>query len=353
LGPSKPSPSSSAPSKPAPKLPIPVSKSLAGLVTASGLNSESDVVVGKNSVTSTAHTHANEIKLLGGLLTIGNMDVTSRTVSNGTKAVTTGHATVGGLKVGGQNLGLDENGLDLAGTSVKLPKMPADITHALKTLGISVHYLTTQDSVQDATGSLDTEGMVISIDTKPLKKMLGLGPVLAQLGNTLGKIPNIGNELAPLAGLGPKIVLIIGDVQSQATASPAYVGPTNPPPPPKHNGGGGHGGGAITTGGGGGGITTGGGTGQVGTGGTGPVTTGGGGPANTGGGGSANPQPATQPTALNLPALGTVPRALILGALLLALGVGWALRTAGGFLLGTGANCAYGLPNGVPDLRQK
>ena len=72
------------------------------------------MIVGKNRVTSFARTHVAEVKLLGGLLTIGSLDVTSTTVSNGKKATTTGHATVGALAIGGQNLGLDEKGLEYA-----------------------------------------------------------------------------------------------------------------------------------------------------------------------------------------------------------------------------------------------
>ena len=116
LGGNKPS---STPDVPAAPVPLPVSKSLAGLVTANGMRSESDVVVGKNSITSYAHTHASEIKLLGGLLDHRRHGHHAKTVSDGKKATTTGHATVGALKIGGQTLGLDEKGLNIAGTSVE------------------------------------------------------------------------------------------------------------------------------------------------------------------------------------------------------------------------------------------
>jgi hypothetical protein len=42
----------------------------------------------------------------------------------------------------------------------------------------------------------------------------------------------------------------------------------------------------------------------------------------------------------------------ILGALVLAAGIGWALQTAGGSLLGATAPCQYGLRKGVPNLRK-
>ena len=97
-----------------------------------------------------------------------------RTVSNGKKATTTGHATVGALKIGGQTSAWTRRASTSPARRSSCRSCPIDVAHALKMLGIEVHYLTDKRSVQDATGSLATQGMVISIDTAPLKTMLGL-----------------------------------------------------------------------------------------------------------------------------------------------------------------------------------
>jgi hypothetical protein len=327
-----------------PDLPVPVSKTLAGLATIQNFKSTSDVVVGKSSVTSTAEAYMSKIDLLGGLVSLDGIDVTSKTVSDGTKATATGKAEFGGIKIAGQALSLDQDGFELAGTNVKLPAVPDAVNKLLAMLGIQITYLQTAHSVDAATGSFTSTALQITVDTAPLKSLLHVDDLIGPLQQLVQQIPGLGDTLAPVLGIGPKIVLYVGNVQTSATAAPAYTGGSVPIAPsgggssPTTSSGGGSTGGDIGTGG-----STGDGTTGDGTTGTTPVgATNGGGPTTS----------AIQPAAYNLPRLGAVPRMLILGGLLLAGVLGWLLRTGGGFLLGSSRNCSYGLPTGVPDLRK-
>ena len=317
-------------------VPVPVSQMLAALATVQNVQSTSSVVVGKNTVTSSAQALMSNIKLLGGLINIDSMKVTSTTVSDGKKAVTSGSIRPGAITLAGTDIGLAGKGVQLGDSSTKLPDIPSAVTDLLSKIGVEIDYAPSSRTADGATAALASDALVISIDTQPLKTALNVGGLIGPLQDLVSKIPNLGGTLGPLLGLGPKIVIRIGDVYSTATAAPAYVGPVVNPT-----------GGNPTPG-------------QTGGNPVPPVNTGGVPPINTGGGvplptptpsGSTTP-PSTQPSAFTLPGLGDVPKWLIVGGLALALAAGWLFRMASGFILGGAGSCAHGLTTGVPDLRK-
>ena len=334
--------SSSAPTPP--EVPVPVSGTLASLMTADNMTSSTDVVVGDNSVTTTATAAASSISILHGLLGIDGLSVTTSITSDGTKATSTGTVHIGALSIAGVQLGLGDKGA-LVGKdkSVQLPKLPANLTSALTQLGVTLDVTPVARTVDGATGTYDAQALVVTIDTATLKDALN-GPLTA-IVTLLG--PQAKTQLAPLLELKPKLVINIGDVAATTSASPAYVAP------PVVGGGNTPGTGGVVPGTGGGSL---GGTGGFTGGSAGGVTggtSGGGTTSGTGTGGatSTSTTPVAQ-TGLSLPPLGTVPKMLILGGLVLAAALGWVLQTAGGTLLGGAGPCAFGLSKGIPDLRK-
>jgi hypothetical protein len=318
-------------------VPVEVSKTLAGLVTLENVKSESSATVGAKTFTTSAHATASDISLLGGLLTIKGFDMTAQTVSDGNKAVNTGHAEIGGIGIAKNLITLGDGSINLGSAHIKLPGLPDVLVNSLEQIGISIQTMQTTHTVTGASGSFSAQGLVITVDTKPLRAALDAPfGILGQIVNLLPSNP-LTDQLSSLLHLAPKFVIVIGDVESNATASPAFTGGGVPLPPA-----------GGTTGGG----TTGGGT----TGSTGGGTIGGGGIPSTGQGTPSQPVTpsgsSTLPAAYQFPGLGTIPRMVILGALVLAAIGAWLFRALGGFLLGAGRSCAYGLSTGVPDLRK-
>jgi hypothetical protein len=313
-------------------VPLPVSAPLAALVQCQNLTSTSTVNVADKTVTSEAHASVSTISLLGGLVKVNGLDVDSKIVSDGTKATSTASSAIASISVAGLRIPIDDQGVNLG-----LPVLSSTVSSVLKTLGVELATIPVTKNVDAANGSATAQGLQISIDTKPLKSVLNslLDPLVA-------KIPkNMRDQLQPILDLAPKFVITLGNSNAMADASPAYDGGSIPP---------------VTSGGDSTG-TAGGTTGTTGTTGTiggdnSPLSPGTG-TAPTSGTVPIAGTTTTAPTAFRaLPALGDVPRMLILGGLVLAAAIGWAMRRAGGLLLGGARNCDFGLATGVPDLRK-
>jgi hypothetical protein len=321
-------------------VPVQVSKTLAGIVTLENVVSDSSATLAKNTFTTAAHATASNIDILGGLISIKGFDMSAQTVSDGKKAVNTGHAEIGGIGIAKNLITLGDGSLNLGSAHVKLPALPDVLVNSLKQIGISIDTMQTTRDVSGASGSFAAQGLTITIDTKPLRSALDAPfGILGQIVNLLPSNP-LTDQLSSLLHLAPKFVITIGDVETSATAAPAYTGGALPPPsnpggnvvPPANAGGGLPGGNT------GGGTIGGGSIPPSGNQSTTPQQT-------------QNPGP-TQPAAAVLPALGSIPRMVIIGALLLAAAAAWLFRALGGSLFGAGRSCAYGLSTGVPDLRK-
>lgn len=337
------------PKPPTPPLPVPVPNPLADLVTVSGMTSTANIDARGAQVISSATAAASRVELLGGVITLKGVDVVSRIVSNGKHATNLGKVTIAGMSIAGKPIELGNHGLVITDKKAPVPAVPAQAKAGLKQLGISFSVSPAKRTVDGPAATYAAQGMTVTVDTSVLRGKLD-GPV-----NTIAKqLPSdLQTQLEPVLALRPKLVFKIGETRNSATSAPAYI-----PPPITSPGGGQHHGGAVppppNTGGTGGstgglGGMTGGGTttGTTGTSGTGTTGTG-----TTGGGTTTGPSPAPQQAALSLPALGTMPRLFILGGLVLAAGIGWALQTAGSTVLGGAAPCQYGLRKGVPNLRK-
>ncbi len=313
-------------------VPVEVSRTLAGIVTLQNVVSESTATLGPKTFTTSAHATASDISLLGGLISINGFDMTAKSVSDGKKAVNTGHAEIGGIGIAKNLITLGDGSINLGSAHIKLPALPDLLVNSLKEIGISIQSMQTTHTEDGASGTFAAQGLVITVDTKPLRS--ALNAPFGILGQIISMLPSnpLTQQLSSLLNLAPKFVITIGDVSTSASASPAFTGggfPTGP------TGGGsnGDGGGSVS----GGGV-------PIGSGSVPPSTPGTQPPAST-------PQP-TQNASLELPGLGKIPRLVILGALALVAAAAWLFRMLGGFLLGAGRNCAYGLSTGVPDLRK-
>jgi hypothetical protein len=317
--------------------PVPISPAAAGIATAQNVTSTSTTTVADKTLTSTAVAAASDISLLGGIIRLSGVKATSQVVSDGTNATPTGSVTIGGMSIAGQPIGLGDKGLQLGPVAVPLPDLGSAASGLLKTLGISFSTTPMTKTVSGASGEFHAQGLVITLDTAPFKQLLAqpLNMIVSLLGTQAAQ------QLAPIIGLAPKFRIIIGDADATAVAAPAYVDDSSGAPDTSDSGT--DAGSAVMPG-----DTSGSGSGGVGSG-----LTGGGSLPGSGPGASSVVQPVSlQQAGLHLPALGAVPRMLILGGLLLAAVLGWLLRGGGLLLLGGARNCHFGLATGVPDLRK-
>lgn len=313
---------------------------LSALISVGGMSSSSVTTYGDPStVTATGTSQIGDIELLGGVVKLEGVTVSSASSSSldgGGKIIQ--KVTYGGMTINGQSFKLTSNGIEAAGSTTAAPS-PAAANQALAKLGISIDLPKPTKTQSGTVVSGTASGPTITMDTQPIITMLKLNKL--PLTTIVNKFPSQANQLKTvLLGLlqaHPKIVMLLGKVSSSAqTASPINLG---------GGGSGGLGGSGSSLGGGGAPTTGGGGVpGSTGVSGT---------PGGTSPSGSAGNTPLNKVSATpGLPPLGSIPSLLILGGLVIAAGVGWFFRAAALNALGAGTTCSHGLVTGLPDLRK-
>lgn len=323
--------------------PAPLPAPLTGdLVHAAAMSSTSTVHNGSDSVSSAAHATAHGVNLLGGLIDIQNVDVSSAATSDAVRGTTGGTATVTGVTVAGHALRIDRNGVTLSdGGSPPSVPVPQNVVDELRKDGITVTQATTTGQAAGPSGTLSATGLVITVDTGPLRAALD-APASAVYQ---ALPPEVRAQLAPVFAVHPKLVFFVGSTTTSAAAttgsgdssSGGSGGSLGPPASPGGDSGGGAGGDSAGSSGGSGPAP------MAGT----PVPD-----AASAGPGVGTPGIAARLVAAPPAAPGV--SAWVLGWALAAAGViGLGARRLGAAVLaGAAAVCANGGTTGIPNLRE-
>ena len=323
------------PAAPAPGLP----PELAALVDVEGYTSSSRTVVRDGKVVSTARSALGDVSLLGGVITLDGLVVTSTSASDGKTGAPSGKARLGGITIAGQEFSFGPEGFVAAGQKVPIPGLPDQAAQALEQLGVRLVLPQPELATKKDKATSDLEGLRIEVDTGILRDRLDALP----LADLVGAVPDDAGQLKSLlqaaVGLSPRIVVTLGNAGSsvdtvQGLKIPTDVPDNDPGDEAAKPEGGPHGGGT-------------------------PASGGGAPPASAPAAGSDAPAPADSDdlgdaalAGSGLPPLYTIPGAILVGGLALgALGGTW-LRRAGVLALGGAGSCTHGLDRGLPDLRK-
>lgn len=287
------------------------------------------------TVTATATSQVGAVQLLGGLVKMDGVTVSSSSSSSlDAKGKATQNVVYGGINIQGQAFQLTSNGIVAAGSTTGLPD--ASATASLAKLGITITMPKPTQTADGTSMTTSAAGPTITIDTQPVISMLQLDKL--PLSSGLNQLPSSANQIKGplLAALSahPKIVVELGEVSTSAqTIAPFSAG--------------GSGTGSDTGAGVSGDLGTGGMAGTPGT--TGDI----GGAPDSGAPTDATTGPLKNASALpGLPPLGSIPSLLVIAGFVLAGGLAWFFRAAGIRALGAGTTCSHGLVNGLPNLRK-
>lgn len=291
-------------------------------------------------VSAVSRSTLGEVRLLGGLITLGGVETVARATTDGATGKATGKAVWGKMSIAGQEFGIGPDGAIVSGKTMPIPglqDLPAD---ALEQLGISITVPKPVRRVEGDLATSESAGLRITIDTQllsPLLKALPLSAITNLIPDMPGQAGQLKGILSGLSSLAPRIVLTVGAARATVdTVPPIEVPPVTPgetvtPPTtstPKPAAG------------------------SVG------VPPAAGAPAPAG----AAPAPSAgtpvgdlvdaAPASSGLPPLGSIPGMLLVAAFLAAAIAGSWFRRLGVAALGAGAPCAHGLESGLPDLRK-
>lgn len=324
---------------------------LAALVDLGGYAAESVVTSEPTEVRAVSRSAVGDVSLLGGVVTLSGITARAVAASDGAEGTSGGGADYGVLTIAGQKFRFGSDGFEAAGEASPVPGLPADPGKALEALGLQL-LLPKPSFENDGDKATSTvQGIQVVIDTPVLRKQLDALPLNA-LADLINQIPEEAGQLKSLLGaavnLSPKIVITLGNATSVVDTSQGVDIPGGEVPDNNTTGettadGEGAGAGA------GGAGSLGGDSGSTGTAGTPgePAV-----PGSDGGGSADGDLLDAAPVGAGLPALFSIPGALLFGALIGATLAGSYLRRLGLLALGGGAACAHGLDSGLPDLRK-
>lgn len=96
-------------------------------------------VTGPTTAVAEAYSHADDISLAGGVVTIGSVTSTAKGTTNGVTASATGHTLVKDVKIAGVPVTIDEHGVTVNGNNAPLNKQLTDaVNTAISQAGMTI-----------------------------------------------------------------------------------------------------------------------------------------------------------------------------------------------------------------------